>query len=591
MFKEKDFSCVIGWALIPALVFFLGLNTFAQEDAAYTAGEKKAVVFSNAGCETEASAPLPQPSIKAEMSDLDSRLHAARLAGDRKVLAELLPQLPSKPAGESAGETLIRTSNSFCGSGELREKIAVLMPTSHISGLAAIFGNDIHVRTSNPDTKEWNQSMVSDSEGNLYVAWQDDLLTKDYIQVYWSSNFGKDWQGYGYISNTGADLKNPSIAVGRGGSDTLLVAYIMDDGVNQPVPEVATFNIPSCSGTVRSVPVWANFPEYRKPEIYTDNHTYDYWYAYLTCEAVYDLANANINITTWRSEDYGATWIDKNVALGDFDTFTWIDPDGDFGSAGNDAFLTCYRDDNDSLYCMVSLDYGINWEIPVLVNTLSAEPTKPVDPEIGVAKDYDHVMICCTHSYDGHDVVGQIYSTDKGATWSSLWNLNGTSSMTCFSPALTANEGGNGWHVTFTSDHSIWYSYRPQDLSTYWQATPNVVDDAAYASHTYTKKDIASNWITDMAGMAWADYRDGTGDYDTYFDFTGNDHLYYVPEEYATIQAAINAASDGENVVVSTGTYEENIDFLGKAITVASRKSMALPVIDGMQTGSALSVE
>jgi len=45
----------------------------------------------------------------------------------------------------------------------------------------------------------------------------------------------------------------------------------------------------------------------------------------------------------------------------------------------------------------------------------------------------------------------------------------------------------------------------------------------------------------------------------------------YVPTEYATIQEAINAAVDGNLLLVDEGTYLENINFKGKAITVASR--------------------
>jgi predicted outer membrane repeat protein len=43
-----------------------------------------------------------------------------------------------------------------------------------------------------------------------------------------------------------------------------------------------------------------------------------------------------------------------------------------------------------------------------------------------------------------------------------------------------------------------------------------------------------------------------------------------VPEDYVTIQSAINVAVDGDRVLVAPGTYLENINFNGKAITVTS---------------------
>ena len=58
----------------------------------------------------------------------------------------------------------------------------------------------------------------------------------------------------------------------------------------------------------------------------------------------------------------------------------------------------------------------------------------------------------------------------------------------------------------------------------------------------------------------------------------------YVPGTYPTIQQAIDAASNGDTVLVSPGTYTENIDFKGKKITVKSAQGASLTIIDGGQT-------
>jgi hypothetical protein len=55
----------------------------------------------------------------------------------------------------------------------------------------------------------------------------------------------------------------------------------------------------------------------------------------------------------------------------------------------------------------------------------------------------------------------------------------------------------------------------------------------------------------------------------------------HVPADQPTIQSAINAASSGDTVLVAPGTYKENINFSGKAITLKSSGGARVTIIDG----------
>ncbi|MBE0571322.1 MAG: T9SS type A sorting domain-containing protein, partial [Ignavibacteriaceae bacterium] len=155
-------------------------------------------------------------------------------------------------------------------------------------------------------------------------------------------------------------------------------------------------------------------------------------------------------------------------------------------------------------------------------------------------------------SYDSNDDIGQGYSTDGGYSWTTLWSLEGYTSTNEFAVDLIANQGGNNWHVCYTSaSWWVYYSTRPQDLSTYWSTTPQVVNDIDWASTVYTKKSITSNWTTDIPGIAWADYRDGSPDYDIYYDSDGA----------TTFQLTVNIAN-GWNMVSIPGLHptDQNVN-------------------------------
>lgn len=76
------------------------------------------------------------------------------------------------------------------------------------------------------------------------------------------------------------------------------------------------------------------------------------------------------------------------------------------------------------------------------------------------------------------------------------------------------------------------------------------------------------------------------------------DTVINIPADYPTIQLGINAAEDGNTVLVQPGTYVENINFNGKNITVGSffitnqdTTYITQTIIDGNQNGSVVTFE
>ena len=93
--------------------------------------------------------------------------------------------------------------------------------------------------------------------------------------------------------------------------------------------------------------------------------------------------------------------------------------------------------------------------------------------------------------------------------------------------------------------------------------------------------------------------RDGSrADIGCFFYNQGNVHIFVVPDEYDTIGEAIDAAADGDTVLVHPGRYVENISFGGKEIIVASlylitddEDYIHQTIIDGDSQGSVVTFD
>lgn len=504
------------------------------------------------GAEEPKNAWLSAPAGESAQKDpLIQKLHEAREAGDMEAMRKIEAMLPRPPAGEEcSGDVIVVPSTTYGGPGDPSLALGGGLKSGELDGAKeATFGADVHVRSSNGDSWEFNQTMVSDSKGRMYVAWEDDVFAKNYIQIYSSSDGGKTWSAYGYVMNSGADLTRPSLAVGEGAQDVLLLAYIMDDGSSIPVPEVATAPLGSPSFTIHSVPVWGFWESYQRPVINTDSIHFNGWIAYLTCEGVYDSSVDNVNICHWRSVDGGVTWIDQQAVFGGSDAFYWTDPDETYGTTQKRVILTTFNYSDSTLYTVTSDDWGFSWNVPVAVYTMSEIPMFYVNPEIAAAVNEDNVMLCCTRSYNGNDCVGYAYSKNTGNNWTNLYYMSGHQDYYYeFYPFLTANEGGGDWHLAFHKNEHVMYTQRPQDLGTIW-TTPVVVDDMGMSFLFYPVKGITSDWSTNQACIAWLDYRDDPAtisDCDTYADFPGSlglgtDMFEIIAADGGDINFALNA--------------------------------------------------
>jgi len=385
----------------------------------------------------------------------------------------------------------------------------------------SILHKDVQVGTDS-NNQETNPTMAFAQNGNLYLVFEAvTSYSNSYLLLYRSNNNGRTWDYLTALSDTTADLREPSLALA---GTTLLLAYISDDGTTA-VPVVATADLSATpvTFTTHSVPVNSNYEGHSKPAIVSDEaFEGPDWNAYLVCEA--SRGSGNSDILYWRSQDQGGTWRDRNgniapeILFGLDAATIWRDPDLVYGGA---LFVVCVNEKATAqeIWAADLGAHGVFNPSKQRVAILGAShsfgiPSHAVAPDIEASRY--QLMIVCTVESGGNDNIA--YSRLSWGVWTELQQLQGQSSEHEFAPALSSN--GGCFHVSYTDQHhQVSYTQLPPTRYETWQTEPAKVNDVPYASGVHTKKAITSNRQTDRATIAWADYRDGAPDYDIFSDY------------------------------------------------------------------------
>jgi len=160
----------------------------------------------------------------------------------------------------------------------------------------------------------------------------------------------------------------------------------------------------------------------------------------------------------------------------------------------------------------------------------------------------------------------------------------------CTAPAITNVEVAG---VAYDGTTITWDTDEPADSCIYYgTALPTNLSkcqSSMVTAHTITLTGLNPDTTyyfavasTDDAGNQATD--DNGGTYYQFHSFVPTTH--YVPDDYPSIQEAINGTPDGDIVILRAGTYYENISFLGKAITIQGESGAQATVIDGSGAGT-----
>jgi len=448
---------------------------------------------------------------------------------------------------------------------------------------------------------ELNPSIATDSNGYLYAAYEHyNNISGFYgICVSKSMDRGNIWSRI-YTLSWSNNLQYPSIAIDVGDNNNIFVAFEREwtttdhdifvlryAGGNWALSAVA-----NVLGNDDRYPSIAS--EYQYGTADRQYMSYEYVYSYDDRDVMF--AKSIDDGATWSLQKLHGNWPDGNVHCQTSITTTR-------GSDGNDMIYIAYKwgADYNSAYAIVvdkSKDRGATWTQQWVCDESSRNKNWPstISTRGGGA-----VVIAWHVYYDSAYLndIQYVYSVDNGNLWSQGW-LALDWGVDERNPVLTVDGQDSTSPYTSGSIRAAYWRdsaiyYRQADFSSLWSwsAAERVTNTSTYVSSIYTKPAITVYRSVNgryLPAVAWTNL--SSSGYDVCYSTKEVLPIYAetlrVPEDYSTIQGAINVAYDGDTVLVSSGTYYENV-VIHKAVSLIGDNKY-LTIIDGNFTGNVVNI-
>jgi len=417
---------------------------------------------------------------------------------------------------------------------------ASLVFAGFVKDTSAVMGGTGWISNSNVATEaaeEQNPSMASDSQGNVYVAYE--RYTAVWIGVWrWgifvakSSDGGLTWSVLTSKAYFAIDLSNPSLAIATSRNNEIMVAYERSDGGI----EIMTY----IGGTQNIKRLTTDIADH-SPSLTFDLYPSAPW-AYIVYE--HDDSSEGWSIKFMRSRDSVGGWNTWDSPYTIVKSGSWLNPitnrkpsiayGHQIGFFGYGYLFVSYQRkeglfvNRRDIYVMRNTNWG--W-----VDDWSSEPgTRVSDTSVDnfdssiTASHTSPIRVVVAYTYShgptDDDIVFS-YSTDSGSTWpaSQISQDLASSNYNERHPRLAADASidSGSLHVAYWKEETVGERhngiyYRKANYATpgSWSAVKQILDSYGWACATYNTAAICSRpkGGTYYAAVAWTDERYGSLD-------------------------------------------------------------------------------